>query len=199
MSNPYDDLASCVVLASGFSRRFNAENGDDKLAHTLASGATVLQQTLTVYTDVFSQVYVVLRPEQIDAYHPLIRRLDTVVPIPNTAADMGMSQSVIKAVMQVPPRAGWLFALADMPYLKPDTVRRIVHAATPNNIVQPRCFDKPGNPVFIGRDFAKQLLELNGDTGARELIKGLAADRLRRLVVDDPGVTQDIDYLNNII
>jgi len=182
------DIA-CVILAAGFSRRF----GGDKLRAVLPGGDTVFTRSVDIYNRVFSQLYAVVRP---DMMRP--KTNSDVIYILNDQAQQGMSQSIVSAVKHLNPELGWLFALADMPYLRADTVRKITQAAHADAIVQPLHGNKPGNPVFFGRRYRDKLLNLNGDAGARGLIQEASSniarsDAVVQVTVNDPGIHHDID------
>lgn len=182
---------ACVVLASGFSRRYGA----DKLLERMTSGQSMIEQTVALYRRVFQTVYVVARPDNF----ALINKLNTltgVILINNTRADLGMSQSVVAAVKSVHPNSAWLFALADMPYLNADTVSSICSASKSDKIVQPVFNGTPGNPVSIGVSFRDQLLDLHGDLGAKQVVKSAGA-ALHRVDCQDLGIHQDIDTPND--
>jgi molybdenum cofactor cytidylyltransferase len=52
-----------------------------------------------------------------------------------------------------------------------------------------------GNPVAFGRGHLHALLALAGDQGARSILKN---NPVNELMVDDPGILQDIDTPSDI-
>lgn len=66
---------------------------------------------------------------------------------------------------------GVVFFLADMPFVSPATVRRMVdrHRETLGPIVAPAAGPRRGNPVLFDRATFASLLALSGDTGGRVL------------------------------
>ncbi|HVL37716.1 MAG TPA: NTP transferase domain-containing protein, partial [Burkholderiales bacterium] len=82
-------------------------------------------------------------------------------------------------------------ALADMPFVRPSTiaaVREALAAGAP--LAAPYFRSRRGHPVGIAGGFHRELVALRGDEGARRL---LAAHRVRKIPVGDPGVLRDID------
>ena len=82
---------------------------------------------------------------------------------------------------------------ADMPLIKCATLAAIVHElAAGRSLVAPTYQGQRGHPVGLGKRFGAQLLALDGDAGARDVI---AAHQSELVLVecDDPGVLQDID------
>ncbi len=194
---------ACIVLASGFSRRFGDQ---DKLSAKLPNGQTVIEQTLAIYQAVFDRVHLITRPEQFSQSNlsdstewAECGNFDNHVElISNHNAEQGMSQSMVTAVSKVPSEGGWLFALGDMPYLEESTVRMVLEQSLSSNIVQPCYKGRPGHPVFFGGAFAQKLLNLQGDQGARGLVDQANSQQLVKLPVDDPSILWDIDLLADI-
>ena len=85
---------------------------------------------------------------------------------------------------------------ADMPWVRPDTIRRIADAPPDAPIVvpvfQPDGAPAPvdGHPVRFSAALLPELAALGGDRGARVLF---ARHPVRRLPVTDPGIVRDVD------
>lgn len=86
-----------------------------------------------------------------------------------------------------------LFVLGDQPLVKPQTVRLLIERyRISGGIVAPYYRGQRGNPVLFGRRFFPEIEALEGDAGAREIIKK-HPESLNRVDVDDPGILFDID------
>ena len=69
-----------------------------------------------------------------------------------------------------PDADGWLIALADMPFVRPETIRAVLAAlAKGAAIAAPSYRGERGHPVGFARAFYEELSTLKGDAGAREL------------------------------
>ncbi len=179
------DLA-CVILASGYSRRYGA----DKLLARDSGAQSLIRQTIAVYRPLFSAIHVVARPDNLPLMDILIDEHVTIIE--NDESKLGMSRSIVKSVEYCQVNTGWLFALADMPYIKTSTVASIRDAAGANKIIRPVFNEKPGNPIAIGQCFAPELLKLTADNGAKAIVRN-AGEALTTLHVNDAGIHQDID------
>lgn len=86
-----------------------------------------------------------------------------------------------------------VFLLGDMPFVRPETVDRVVAAyrASGDSIVVPRYDDQRGNPVLFDRRHFDALATVSGDRGGRALVESEAG--VLFLDVDDPGVRRDVD------
>ncbi len=106
-------------------------------------------------------------------------------------AGAGMSRTLNRGVRAAPDAAAWLFALGDMPWLKPQTIRDVAKAIG-DGIAIPEHQGRRGNPVGFARRYREELLALQGDEGARALLGRHARD-VAVVPCDDPGILRDID------
>ena len=107
-------------------------------------------------------------------------------------AQEGLANSLVHALQHSSPDcSGWVIALADMPFVQPDTIVAIVQALNSGaGIVVPTFLGTRGNPVGFSREYLPQLLALRGDQGARSLLKTFP---VTEVAVIDAGVLKDID------
>jgi molybdenum cofactor cytidylyltransferase len=109
-------------------------------------------------------------------------------------AGEGMGASLAWGVSEVSAAEGWLIALADMPFIKPGTIRSVAHAVNgPQTISAPELEGRRGHPVAFGKFYGPALSRLSGDRGARDLVER-HRERLVLVPCRDPGVLRDIDY-----
>jgi len=180
-----------VLLAAGFSRRFGA----DKRRHRLDDGATLLAASARLYGDAFDRLVVVLRPEDDEAAREVGAACGSARIVRCPDAHLGMGHSLACGARQALDWDYLFVALADMPWVRPATLRQLrstLASAPPDAIVQPAHRGEPGHPVGFGRAHLRDLTALEGDAGARSLLRN--AGSLRQVVaVDDPGVLADLD------
>ncbi len=109
---------------------------------------------------------------------------------------LGMSASLKAGIRALPAGIdAALVLLGDMPQVAPDLIRRLIAAYNPlegRAVVLPSHQGKRGNPVLFDRRFFPEMLELEGDVGARHLI-GLHEDLVFDLAVETAGVFADVD------
>jgi molybdenum cofactor cytidylyltransferase len=107
----------------------------------------------------------------------------------------GQSSSVRLGLEDVEPGIeAVIFFLADMPFVSPATVRRLIerHRTRLSAIVAPASGGRRGNPVLFDRSVFPGLRSLKGDTGGRVLfdrftVDEIACDELELMDVDTPG------------
>lgn len=108
-------------------------------------------------------------------------------------ADEGMGASLACGVAGAPHAQGWIIALADMPWVAPQTIARVAAAITEGApVAVPFYRGERGHPVGFGRVCYEALAALGGDEGAKSIIAA-HRDGLARVDVDDPGILRDID------
>ncbi|MEE5055151.1 nucleotidyltransferase family protein [Pseudomonas alliivorans] len=176
-----------LLLAAGRSRRFD---GDKRLA-TLPCGRTLLRASIENALHVFNEVWVVLREE--DDTELLGVPLEVNV-VRSPQADLGMGHSLASGIAALMPSSADAVAvlLADMPWIQPATLQSLASMANPRRIALPGHDGQRGHPVIIGRDFWPLLLNLEGDQGAKSIIKS-HPERCDVLVCEDPGILRDAD------
>lgn len=177
-----------ILLAAGRGSRF----GTDKLTHPLDDGTPMaLAAAWNLMAALPGDVLVVVNGENPELMALLAQAGLSVTVCPGAQA--GMGASLAWGVTQSRAADGWLIALADMPWIRPTTIRAVARAVTaPGSIAAPAFRGHRGHPVAFGRDFGQDLMELGGDEGARRLLQAFARD-VSILPCADPGVLWDID------
>ena len=187
------DSLAAVVLAAGFSRRF----GSDKLLHrvTLCGHAMpLLALSLLPWLDVFEKVCVVVRKDAtIDAIKTALgeeksARLFRVVCI---EAEQGLAASLACGVRANADAAGWLIGLADMPFVPSNAIAGVKDALLAGApLAAPIRNGRLGHPVGFSSYYREELLDLQGDRGARHILE---RDEVVKVEAESEGIFSDID------
>lgn len=176
-----------ILLAGGSARRFGA----DKLLHPLPDGVPIAVAAARTLAVALPRVVAVVRPGAPELERALRAAGAEVTVCPNAAEGMGVT--LAHAVRAGGDADGWVVALADMPFVDPESIRRVAAAiAGGAAIAAPDYRGERGHPVGFARRYRDALERLTGDAGAREIVRA-DAGALVRVEVDDPGVVRDID------
>ena len=177
------------MLAAGRGRRFDASGAANKLLQPLAGGASVAQKSASNLLAAMPNVVAVLRPET-EVLAAQLQALGVHCEI-CADADAGMAHSLQQGLRCSADSAGWLIALADMPFVKASTIISLLQALQNGvGIVVPVYQGQRGNPVGFSRKYLPQLLALQGDVGARGLLQSAETVLVE---VDDAGIHRDVD------
>lgn len=181
-----------MVMAAGLSRRF----GGDKRRAMLPEGGTLLQATLGLAQRSLGETWVVLRQRD-DPAQLGIPAAVRVLHAPAAGVGLGTSLATAFAALldeasEESNRVAAAVMLGDMPWVSPNTCRRLAERAHSERILCPRHAGSAGHPVVFGRAFWPRLSRLGGDQGAHQVLKESAA-ACEFIAVDDPGTVRDVD------
>lgn len=106
----------------------------------------------------------------------------------------GLGSSLAAGVEASADAGGWIVALADMPFIRGETIRAIRSSIDEGAMIAAPvdANGTRGHPVGFAAGLREELLELRGDEGARSVIQR-HRDAVRLVRVDDPGICRDID------
>lgn len=183
-TNQHADIC-CIVLAAGRSLRF----GSDKRLASLEDGRCLLDATLASIPGIFARRLLVLQKGD-EAL--ALRHCPPWTAVHAIDAGHGMARSLAAGLSAATSCKAAVIALADMPHINAETFQAIASLAQKDCIVVPRYKGLRGNPVAIGADFFVELLDLQGDQGARVLLD-TRANAIRWLDLQDPGILRDVD------
>lgn len=183
-----------VLLAAGRGSRFDSAGTANKLLAPLADGTPVVVQAARHLKQAIGDVVAVVpaaatHGAQVEQLAVLLADAGCEVLRCHGAA-RGMGASLAAGVGARPQAGGWVIALADMPWIAPETITQVAQAIDAHHCVAPFHAGQRGHPIGFGADFFTGLTSLDGDEGARRLIDPAA---LVRIETDDAGILRDID------
>lgn len=159
------DIACCLVLAAGSSRRLGRPKqllpyrGRPLLAATLER----VQQVAA------SQLLVTLGGASDEVTDQVPLDGCELVHVRDHAS--GCSSSIVAALPRVDPQApGVVLFLGDQPEVDPAVVRELVDVAQGHDLGVCRYDDGLGHPLWLGRGIFGRLAQLHGDKGVWRLV-----------------------------
>ncbi|MCL9667181.1 nucleotidyltransferase family protein [Rosenbergiella epipactidis] len=172
-----------LLLAAGNSQRYKLYSGEHKLLVPI-KGKPLIDYTLDSAISSGLDTYLVTQPEEI-ALH---RRVATERLI--TYASRGIGESIAIGVKHTQQYNGWVVALADMPFIRPDTYLTVAEQLYHVDCVRPCYQHQYGHPVGFAKALYPHLTVLQGDIGARHLFQQTP---YFTLPTEDQGCIIDID------
>ena len=179
-----------ILLAAGFSRRF----GSQKLIATLPSGLPIAVASWRALKEAHDNSIAVIRHD--DSILKAIFEREKIPFVICQDARLGLARSLLTGIQNSFDSDGWVIALGDMPSIDPETIKKITTATSDPGIrklvFRPTFHKKPGNPVGLRSKLRDELMSLQGDEGAREIIKRHISNT-HFIPVQDEGIVTDID------
>jgi molybdenum cofactor cytidylyltransferase len=176
LSSPNTQSPVVIVLAAGRGERFAASGGTVHKLQALLAGKRVMDHVLDAVKASGLPCHVVTA----DAARP------------------GMGDSIAEGVRATPDANGWLILPADLPLITSDTLKAIAFAP-PCAVTVPMVNGQRGHPVRFGPECAQELLNLQGNKGAAQLIRArVATDSVAFMELEDVGCITDVDTLDDL-
>lgn len=160
-----------VVLAAGGSRRFGSPK---QLA--VIDGATLLHHAVTAALSSRCDRIVAVVGSHREQVEAALADLPVEV-IPNPGWEEGMASSIRAAVEAVrddePPVEALLLMTCDQPRISASVIDSLLEACQREGVTLAACeyAGGPGVPALFGREYFPELLELQGDRGARAVLR----------------------------
>lgn len=185
-----------IVLAAGRGSRFKGPV--HKLAQPLGL-MSVLGQTITRAIESGLPV-VVVTTDRLAAEAARWVALRDLVVLPEASNGgkglLGMGYSIAAGVAARPHAQGWLVLPGDMPLVRPATLRAVAHGLAQSPVVYAQHQGRRGHPVGFAAELYSELVQLQGDEGARRVTARYPSVGLE---LADPGVLLDIDTVADLV
>ena len=181
-----------ILLAAGFSRRYGAA---DKLLQPLSDGRLISIASAENLIQAIPTCIAVVRAENIVLAEMLISRGFKLAFCDENKPEMAdsLATAIRFSASFLEADSGFVIALADMPFIKAETIGAVAEQlARGASIVMPTYQGQRGHPVGFSAKFRNELGSLQGDEGARSIIKRNAND-VKFFACEDSGILADID------
>lgn len=182
-----------LLLAAGQGRRYaRLAPGADKLLARLPDGRALAEAAALALLDAVPRVLAIVQPAQRERAALLRAAGCEVLVAPQAEGGMGASLAAGARALLADARGAraLVVALADMPWVRPATIRTLAACVPAHAIAAPLHDGQRGHPVVFAACLWPALARLDGDTGARGLLSGRAA---HLVPTADAGVIRDVD------
>jgi molybdenum cofactor cytidylyltransferase len=155
-----------IILAAGASTRLGEPKqlliwkGKSLLQHAIQTAGQVLSQPVVVLGANAEQLQRVLEGANVQIVH-------------NPLWQEGIASSIRCGISAISDNAtGAIFMVCDQPYVSADLLKELIseHERTGKPIVASAYGDTVGIPAFFDKEMFSQLLDLQGDTGAKKIM-----------------------------
>lgn len=218
-------LLFAAILAAGQSSRFKNDAMSSKLCHPMPDGRSLIEHSLDAYRALNLRPHVLLRADD-NALVRILDSIGAEYSFVDYA-ERGMSESIKEAarLAEESNAEALMIGLADMPFLDEGALGELITSSdsafasakaesAPNYIVAPCKTDTSaeniehqnsvqqndvqlGHPVIFSAEYFSPLKALQGDVGAKSIIKN-NTEHLCYVPVTDQGCYRDVDYLADL-
>ncbi len=182
---------TALVLAAGKSTRMGENN---KLLLTFNGKAMVSHVIDQLLASKITDVIVVTGNEFAVVRKAISQKVEFTH---NPDFDMGLSTSLKAGVTALHSACdGVMVCLGDMPYISSASYDALLDAFEKEHIIVPTSHGKIGNPIIFCREFFAELEALEGDRGARGLLKKYP-EKVIKVELGTDSILEDIDTPEN--
>lgn len=191
-------VVDCLLLAGGSSERM----GEPKLLLKLG-GSTLFEHVLAVHLASRLRRVCAVVPGWLDGFGDIVRRLKgerAQFAVLDRECEMSESlKTGWRRVMQMGEPDAVMISLADMPLVTSEVIDSVLgrFADSDCEICVPVFGRRRGHPVVLSAALEKQVLALEGDCGARALVRD-SERRVAEVAVDTDGVLVDVDTYGDL-
>ena len=180
-----------LVLAGGSAKRF----GSNKLQARCNGNRRVGIESVRKLASILTPTVVVCPPRSDTA---IFFKKAGFTTVEAAYARLGMGYSLRAGVCATRDAAGWVVALADMPFIDVISLKKVVALLScPERIVVPTFQGNYGHPVGFGKFFEQELKSICDDKGAKSVIERYP-ELVKQVNVNDKGVITDVDTIQDL-
>ena len=198
-------MISAILLAAGESSRMKGEN---KLSKKIDGIPIIKYAVKNILGSSIDELIIVLGHEK-SIIENIIDKNKKIKFIYNENYKSGMSSSIKKGLNNINKKSEAFFiCLGDMPNVNQNIYNKLIKSRYNYNkkfsseqkkeIVVPTFEEKNGNPILFSKFMTKQILNINGDVGAKEILK-LNKNKILYVPIRNSGITLDFDTEEDFI
>lgn len=164
---------TAIVLASGFSKRFNG----NKLLTFYQGKPLVMHIIDKVLKQSFYEMIVVSQYDEVlNLVEESTVSRGAIKTIKNNHPEAGVSRSIRLGIKASESCDAYMFFVGDAPLIKEDTIRKMIKMyetleRREEAILCPYYKGERGNPVIFAKAYKEELLQLKGDEGGKQIIR----------------------------
>lgn len=184
-------MISIIILAAGMSTRM----GRNKLTLSLKN-KTIIEEVIHNCKESKANEIILVYKDKAVYEKGMFKNMKCVF---NKDYEKGQSTSVKAGLEYIDHESeGVLFVLGDMPFISSVVINRLIDEFKKNekSIIVPTYEGKRGNPVLFHRKWIKDICNVKGDKGGRQIIE-LNSEKVKYVEFNDKYLNLDIDTIND--
>ena len=196
-------MNSCILLAAGQSKRMNGEN---KLTKEIEGIPLIKYSVKNILGSAVDELIIVTGYQK-EIIENIIDKNKKIKFVYNKDFSSGMASSINAGLCKISTKAKNFFvSLADMPDVNQNIYNKLIKGKNSYNmklkpenrkeIIIPTSDGKDGNPVLFSIFMKTDVMKINGDCGAKEVIEN-NQNKILRIPFQGDGVILDFDTQDN--
>jgi len=192
-------MISAILLAAGQSLRMNGEN---KLIKEVDGTSLIKYSIKNILGSSINEIIVILGHEE-EKIKSLIGKNNKINFIYNDDFKSGMASSIKIGLNNISKKSEAFFiCMGDMPNVNQNIYNKLIKTKYNYNkklkpehkkeIIIPTYEGQNGNPILFSKFMKKDIMSINGDNGAKEIVK-LNKKKILHVPFDGDGIILDFD------
>ncbi len=186
-------MISSILLAAGQSKRMNGVN---KLTKNI-NGLPLINHSIINILESSIDELIIITGYQNDILEKLINKNKKIKIIFNNDFKSGMASSIKMGIKNLSRKTQAFFiCLADMPLVNKNIYNELIKNVNNNEIIIPTYKKQQGNPILFSINMKDEIMNVNGDLGAKEILKR-NKEKIFSLEVKDLGILKNYNTLDS--
>tara|TARA_Y100000741_G_C18226123_1_gene547886 strand:+ start:103 stop:672 length:570 start_codon:yes stop_codon:yes gene_type:complete len=186
-------MISAILLAAGQSKRMNGEN---KLTKKI-NGVPLINLSILNILESSIEELIIVTGYQNEILESIINKDNKIKIFFNNHYKSGMASSIKVGVSNLSKKSKAFFiCLGDMPYVNRKIYEQLIKHANDKEIIIPTYNAKQGNPVLFSIKMKNKIMNVEGDLGAKELLKKYK-DKVFNLPIDDSSILTNLNTIDS--
>ena len=186
-------MISAILLAAGQSTRMNGVNKLIKIT----KGKPLIEHSIINILESSVDELIIVTGYQNNILEKVIKKYKKIKVIYNSQFESGMASSLKIGIKNLSKESKAFFVcLGDMPMINKKIYNELIKHANDAEVVIPTFKNQQGNPILFSITMKNQIMNINGDIGAKEILKK-NNDKILNLPINDEAILMNYNTIEN--
>ena len=186
-------MISAILLAAGQSKRMNGEN---KLIKKI-NGKPLIKHSVTNILESSIDELIIVTGYQNKILEKIINKNKKIKIIFNEQFTTGMASSIKIGIKNLSKKTKAFFiCLGDMPMVNKNIYNQLIEHIDNREIIIPTFKKQEGNPILFSIAMKDKITNIEGDIGAKEILKE-NKDKILNLPINDLAILKNYNTLDS--
>ena len=188
-------MISAILLAAGQSKRMDGEN---KLTKEIQGTPLIKLSVKNIIASSIDELIIVLGHQK-EIIEKLIDKNEKIKFVFNKNFEKGMASSIKIGLNNLSEKTEAFFiCLGDMPMVNSNIYNQLINSRNQKNIIVPTYNGQQGNPVLFDKSMKEKIMAIQGDVGAKKILK-LNRDTILNVEVGNQSIRKDFNTKDDFI